>query len=81
MVTCPICSAEIAPESGARSRSTDLEATLARAPSGKRPLFPFCSERCRTIDLGRWLDGEYRVPVAPEEDEDGDGEPSDPEDA
>ena len=22
---------------------------------------PFCSERCRTIDLGRWLSGEYRV--------------------
>ncbi|HYN07589.1 MAG TPA: DNA gyrase inhibitor YacG [Vicinamibacterales bacterium] len=23
---------------------------------------PFCSERCRTIDLGRWLSGRYRVP-------------------
>ena len=23
---------------------------------------PFCSERCRTIDLGRWLLGHYRVP-------------------
>ena len=23
---------------------------------------PFCSERCRTIDLGRWLSGDYRVP-------------------
>jgi endogenous inhibitor of DNA gyrase (YacG/DUF329 family) len=22
---------------------------------------PFCSERCRTIDLGRWLTGGYRV--------------------
>ncbi|MEM1213746.1 MAG: DNA gyrase inhibitor YacG [Planctomycetota bacterium] len=22
---------------------------------------PFCSERCRTIDLGRWLDEGYRV--------------------
>jgi endogenous inhibitor of DNA gyrase (YacG/DUF329 family) len=30
---------------------------------------PFCSERCRLIDLGRWLDEEHRLPVAPEEDE------------
>lgn len=23
--------------------------------------FPFCSKRCRTIDLGKWLDGKYRI--------------------
>ena len=23
--------------------------------------FPFCSGRCKLIDLGRWLDGEYRI--------------------
>ena len=23
--------------------------------------FPFCSERCRYIDLGRWVDGRYAV--------------------
>ena len=22
---------------------------------------PFCSERCRLIDLGAWFDGSYRV--------------------
>jgi hypothetical protein len=22
---------------------------------------PFCCERCQWIDLGRWLDGEYRI--------------------
>lgn len=27
------------------------------------PGFPFCSERCRLIDLGRWIDGDYSVPV------------------
>jgi endogenous inhibitor of DNA gyrase (YacG/DUF329 family) len=27
------------------------------------PWFPFCSERCRSIDLGRWLGGAYRIPV------------------
>lgn len=25
--------------------------------------FPFCSERCRTIDLGAWANEEYRIPV------------------
>ena len=30
---------------------------------------PFCSARCATIDLGRWLNGDYRIPTqeAPEE--------------
>jgi endogenous inhibitor of DNA gyrase (YacG/DUF329 family) len=28
------------------------------APDGKS--FPFCSERCRLVDLGNWLDGKYR---------------------
>jgi endogenous inhibitor of DNA gyrase (YacG/DUF329 family) len=28
------------------------------------PTFPFCSERCKLIDLGRWLDGKYQIPVA-----------------
>jgi endogenous inhibitor of DNA gyrase (YacG/DUF329 family) len=23
---------------------------------------PFCSERCKLIDFGRWADEEYRVP-------------------
>ena len=26
------------------------------------PYRPFCSERCRLIDLGKWLDEEYRIP-------------------
>ncbi len=28
------------------------------------PSFPFCSHRCRLIDLGRWIDGNYVVPEA-----------------
>jgi uncharacterized protein len=37
------------------------------APVGPRPenaAFPFCTERCRTIDLGHWLDERYRIPSA-----------------
>ena len=26
------------------------------------PTFPFCSERCRLIDLGRWAGGNYAIP-------------------
>ena len=26
------------------------------------PYRPFCSERCKLIDLGKWVDEEYRVP-------------------
>jgi endogenous inhibitor of DNA gyrase (YacG/DUF329 family) len=24
--------------------------------------YPFCSDRCRLIDLGKWLGEEYRIP-------------------
>ena len=30
---------------------------------GQRSWYPFCSERCKLIDLGRWLDGKYQIPV------------------
>jgi len=29
------------------------------------PSFPFCSRRCRLIDLGRWADGSYVIPGRP----------------
>jgi len=40
--------------------------------------FPFCSPRCRLIDLGKWLGGDYRVPGKPEENEDENPMPSAP---
>lgn len=27
------------------------------------PFRPFCSERCKLIDLGNWADEKYRVPA------------------
>jgi uncharacterized protein len=33
---------------------------------------PFCSDRCRDVDLNRWLSGSYAIPVRPDEDEEGD---------
>lgn len=29
-------------------------------------VFPFCCERCQLVDLGRWLNEEYRVPDEPD---------------
>jgi len=31
---------------------------------------PFCSERCRDVDLNRWLSGSYAIPARPDEDDD-----------
>jgi endogenous inhibitor of DNA gyrase (YacG/DUF329 family) len=33
------------------------------------PLRPFCSDRCRIIDLGNWASGKYVIPVVESEDE------------
>ena len=47
-----------------------LRATRACAECGKpsvREHYPFCSDRCRTLDLSRWLNGSYAIPVADDE--------------
>ena len=51
----------------------EFEPTESDAP-------PFCSERCRTIDLGRWLGEQYSLPDIhdPDDDEAAD-EPGDPQ--
>ena len=44
---CPVC------------RKVIDESVQECGPQGK--LYPFCSERCKLIDLGRWIDGKYRI--------------------
>lgn len=39
-----------------------------REPGQKGPQ-PFCSERCRQVDLGRWLTESYTVPAVDPEDQ------------
>ena len=34
------------------------------------PFRPFCSERCKLIDLDNWLSERYRIRVEPEEEDD-----------
>ena len=48
LVKCPICGKPAADR---------------QAAQGQRSPFPFCSERCRLVDLGRWLDGAYQIPA------------------
>ncbi len=44
---CPICKKAV-------SDSPNKQA-------GEAKFFPFCSRRCRLIDLGAWLDAEYKI--------------------
>jgi endogenous inhibitor of DNA gyrase (YacG/DUF329 family) len=37
--------------------------------SQRSPYRPFCSRRCKLIDLGAWLDGSNHIPGAPLDDE------------
>jgi endogenous inhibitor of DNA gyrase (YacG/DUF329 family) len=48
----------------------DTAVTLETTPSA-----PFCSDRCRLIDLGRWLDEAYSLPEKrpPDEEEESEG--------
>jgi uncharacterized protein len=36
----------------------------------ENPFRPFCSERCKLMDLGAWAKDEYRIPGKKEEEED-----------
>jgi uncharacterized protein len=55
-VICPICKRSVqVPKEG---------------PTGLPRFFPFCSERCKLIDLGAWFDADYRIPAKPDEDAD-----------
>jgi endogenous inhibitor of DNA gyrase (YacG/DUF329 family) len=42
---------------------------MAGKSQAEWPQFPFCSERCKTIDLGRWLSGTYRLPAEDQEED------------
>ena len=39
------------------------QCVYCRAEPATAPYRPFCSERCKMADLGRWLKGDYAVPA------------------
>ncbi|WP_437612744.1 DNA gyrase inhibitor YacG [Sorangium sp. So ce834] len=53
---------------GRMGASAGASCPICRKSAGPRPenpVFPFCSPQCKLLDLGRWLDGSYRVPGPP----------------
>ncbi len=43
-------------------RTLKLKCPICKKPvKNADPDFPFCSERCRTIDLGKWASGQYVI--------------------
>ena len=45
-----------------RKRAVKVRCPICKkGVKGTGPDFPFCSERCRTIDLGKWASGGYVV--------------------
>jgi endogenous inhibitor of DNA gyrase (YacG/DUF329 family) len=53
--TCPVCHKTIV--------------TSDKKDHPKPRYFPFCSERCRLVDLGSWFDGRYKLnsPIRPDD--------------
>jgi uncharacterized protein len=44
-------------------RSIHLRCPICKKPvKNSDPHFPFCSERCRLFDLGKWASGDYVIP-------------------
>lgn len=49
-VKCPVCGTPVATPDANATATTEAPAT-----------FPFCSSRCRQVDLGRWMNESYVV--------------------
>jgi endogenous inhibitor of DNA gyrase (YacG/DUF329 family) len=46
----------------ARKRTLNLRCPICKkVVKSNDAEFPFCSDRCRTIDLGKWASGAYRI--------------------
>ena len=56
----------------ASKRSLTLCCPICKKPvKNKDADFPFCSERCRLIDLGKWASGGYVVSSPVQDGDDG----------
>ncbi len=43
--------------------------SVGRSDDSAADSLPFCGDRCKLIDLGRWLGGKYQVPADPDDKE------------
>jgi endogenous inhibitor of DNA gyrase (YacG/DUF329 family) len=39
---------------------SDIDKAIQKQ-SRREKFYPFCSNRCKLIDLGRWIDGNYKI--------------------
>ncbi|OHB57303.1 MAG: hypothetical protein A2173_03135 [Planctomycetes bacterium RBG_13_44_8b] len=63
---CPICGKKV------EKRAEDSNLTVKGTD-----FFPFCSQRCRLVDLNAWLESQYVISAPVEEDKD--DNPNEPE--
>ena len=69
------------PKDAGSGKGTANKATANKGSAKKCPICgkpateasrPFCSERCRDVDLNRWLSNSYAIPGAKDDDQDAD---------
>lgn len=57
-------------KAAAKSEKSEIACPICGKPKVEA-YRPFCSKRCADVDLGRWLNGQYAIPVSEDDDEDG----------
>jgi len=65
-----------------RKRTVKLRCPICKKEvKSTAPDFPFCSDRCRIIDLGKWASGDYKIssPVTDADEPIREGNPDDPD--
>ena len=59
--SCPKCHKMLQDVGIKKGESTETNIPLPK-------YFPFCSERCKLLDFGAWIDEDYRVPAIEDDD-------------
>ena len=59
------------PADAAPGKETEKPCPICGKPA-REASRPFCSGRCRDVDLNRWLSNSYVVPAKDDDDEDAD---------
>jgi uncharacterized protein len=55
--------------------------TCKNSVKSEDPEFPFCSDRCRLIDLGKWASGKYVISSPVHDADEGLDDSSEPEES
>ena len=61
---------DVGKESMAASKASSKVCPECRKPAENPKTLPFCSPRCRDVDLNRWLSGRYVIPGSDTAEED-----------